>query len=144
MSLSVHDVDFRGACLCGDVSFHGRGLRDIVHCHCRQCLHGHGAVAAYTATKYENLSITSSGALRWYQSSNLARRGFCRRCAASLFWHRIDARQICIAASALDQGYKLRPARHIFVANIPTYDVITDRLDCYRGSMATSGAADLD
>ena len=38
-----------GGCLCGDVRFRIFGpLRDVINCHCGQCLRSHGNFAAYT------------------------------------------------------------------------------------------------
>ncbi len=76
-----------GRCLCGAVRYQIRGpLRAVVNCHCGQCRRTHGNVAAYTSAARADLVLTEDHGLKWYRSSEVAQRGFCRDCGASLFW----------------------------------------------------------
>ena len=77
--------EHHGGCLCGAVRFMVSGaLRGVIHCHCGQCLKTHGHAAAYTNAPREALRFSREDGLRWFNSSEWARRGFCAECGASL------------------------------------------------------------
>jgi hypothetical protein len=40
--------------------------------------------------------------LRWYLSSDIAKRGFCVTCVSTLFWRRFDSPKISTYAGTLD------------------------------------------
>jgi hypothetical protein len=129
------EVRATGRCLCGAVQYQVTGaLRDVVDCHCRMCLRSHGHVAAYTSTGLTDLRLTESRGLKWYQSSEKARRGFCQECGSSLFWHAEKARTIDIAAGTIDPPTGLKTVRHIFVADKSDYYEITDGLEQMPGN----------
>ncbi len=118
-----------GGCLCGAVRYQVRGpLRPVVNCHCGQCRKFHGHVAAYTSAARADLVLTEDRGLKWYQSSDFARRGFCGDCGASLFWERLDEDQISIAAGGIDGPSGLKTVQHIFTAHKGDYYEIADGL----------------
>ena len=126
-----------GRCLCGAVHFEAKGpLRDVVFCHCGQCLRNHGAPPGYSQAAWENIRLTGAENLAWYQSSERARRGFCRVCGSSLFWEPVGTGRVSIAAGCLDNPTGLRTARHIFVADKHEYYVIGDGAEQLPGTMA--------
>lgn len=126
-----------GACLCGGVRFEVRGaLRAVVNCHCGQCRRTHGHFAAYTKCRRAALRLLSRRTLRWYRSSASARRGFCSRCGASLFWDAVGDEGIAVAAGCLDAPTGLDTVRHIHVASAGDYYTISDDLEQLAGSMA--------
>lgn len=128
-----------GRCLCGAVSFEVQGpLRDVVMCHCGQCRRQHGAPPGYSQAAWENIRLTGAENLGWYQSSERARRGFCRICGSSLFWEPIATGRVSIAAGCLDRPTGLRTVRHIFVAEKCAYDEIADGLEQFPGTMANA------
>lgn len=103
-------------CLCGKVSFRLRGeIRNVVSCHCRQCQVSHGHFPAYTATPWPNIDPAPSDDVAWYQSSDIARRGFCRHCGSSLFWDPTHGRYVAVAAGLLDLPTGLTNEKHIFI-----------------------------
>ncbi|MCH8810085.1 MAG: GFA family protein, partial [Proteobacteria bacterium] len=107
-----------GRCLCGAVRYQIRGpLRPVVNCHCGQCRRTHGNVAAYTSAARADLVLTEDRGLKWYRSSEVARRGFCRNCGASLFWERLGGDRVAVAAGGIDPPSGLKTIRHIFVAD---------------------------
>lgn len=119
-----------GRCLCGAVRYQIRGpLRPVVNCHCGQCLRTHGNVAAYTSAARADLVMTEDRGLKWYRSSDFARRGFCRDCGASLFWERLGGDQVAVAAGCIDPPSGLKTIRHIFVADKGDYYEIADGLE---------------
>lgn len=126
-----------GGCLCGAVHYEVRGpLRAVVNCHCGQCRKFHGHYAAYSNAATDNISITGYRNLKWYRSSNFARRGFCKECGSSLFWERMKSGTISIAAGTLDSPTKLKTVRHIFVADMGDYYKLADKLQKLPGTMA--------
>jgi hypothetical protein len=132
-----------GGCLCGAVRYIVNGpLRDVVNCHCGQCRRTHGHFAAYSAAALDHFKLTNDGSLKWYQSSALARRGFCSVCGASLFWASQGDDYIAIAAGTLDQPTGLRTVAHIYVADAGDYYTIADGVETHPGTMRESGSGD--
>jgi hypothetical protein len=126
------NLQHSGGCLCGAVRYRVTGpLRGVVNCHCGQCLHTHGHYAAYTAANLNNFELTEQRGLKWYSSSDAARRGFCQECGASLFWQGLQGNSdiISIAAGTLDQPTGLTTIRHIFTAGAGDYYHISDDLE---------------
>ena len=120
---------YQGYCLCGAVKFLISGnLRDVVNCHCRQCLHTHGHYGAYTSVEKRKIHFVKNLGLKWFQSSNEARRGFCKECGASIFWERSDSEFISIAAGMLDTALYIKTNGHIFFSDKPSYYEILDDL----------------
>jgi len=111
-----------GGCLCGDVRYEVNGpLRNVITCHCEQCRRTSGHFVAASAANIDDLKLTEETGLRWYQSSEIARRGFCATCGSSLFWDptrdesSADPHHISIMAGTLDSPTGLETANHIFV-----------------------------
>ena len=124
-----------GGCLCGKVRYEVRGrLRDITACHCGQCRRQHGGFGLYSEAAVAEVVIADDSALAWYQSSAKARRGFCRHCGSALFWHRVGAPRMAVAAGSLDQPTGLKIVQHIYVEDKADYETITDGLPQLTGS----------
>ena len=123
-----------GGCLCGYVRYEVRGpLRPVVNCHCSQCRRTSGHFVAATATRPKALTFIASEGLRWYQSSEAARRGFCGNCGSSLFWEPTSGEKIVIMAGTLDRPTGLETAAHIFVDDAGDYYEIHDDLPRFTG-----------
>lgn len=119
----------RGQCMCGAVRFEVHGpLRPIIYCHCATCRRWSGHFVAATACAPENLRLVSAESLRWYASSEAARRGFCGTCGSPMFFEPMHGRHISIWAGTLDTPTGLEAATHIFVADKGDYYEITDGL----------------
>ncbi len=119
----------RGGCLCGAVRYEVRGpLRGVVLCHCGQCLRSHGHYGAYTSVRLEDLTLIEQGALKWYRSSDQARRGFCGTCGGRLFWEPSGQGRMAVAAGSFDQPSGLESVCHIFVEDAADYYAIADGL----------------
>jgi hypothetical protein len=119
----------RGRCLCGAVEYEVRGaLRPVVYCHCRMCRRTSGHFVAATACAREQLVLRSARSLRWYASSQRARRGFCADCGSNLFWEPLDQPYISIMAGTLEETRGLTAHGHIFVADAGDYYAIADGL----------------
>ncbi len=125
-----------GRCLCDAVTLEIRGpLRDVVVCHCGQCRRQHGAPPSYTAAAWSDVRMKGEENLAWYQSSPAARRGFCSKCGASLFWEPMGSGRVSIAAGCLDKPTDLRTVRHIYVADKGDFYEIKDGLEQLPHSM---------
>ncbi|MDY0874125.1 GFA family protein [Dongia rigui] len=124
-----------GRCLCGavDLTVNGK-LRDISQCHCSQCRRWHGHAPAYSKAYWADITLNGGEHVRWYQSSDQARRGFCDRCGSSLFWERSGADAVSIPAGVFDAPVSPRQRHHIFVADKGDYYQIPDKLPQYPGS----------
>lgn len=125
-----------GACLCGAVSYRVDGeLRPVIACHCSQCRKTSGHYVAATAADDIAIHVTDSEkALRWYQSSSFAQRGFCSRCGSNLFWKRDDASHTSIMAGTLNGDTGLRIEAHIFTADKGDYYALDADIPCFAGN----------
>ena len=122
-----------GGCLCGAVRFQVSGpLRDVVNCHCSMCQKLHGVFGAHSKAKKNNIAIIEGRGLKWYRTSEIAQRGFCRECGSSLFWREKGAeRDWAVSVGALDAtndgGHGQRITEHIWIDDKPGfYDFADD------------------
>ena len=134
-------LEHTGHCLCGKVSLRIRGeIRNVVSCHCGQCLRSHGHYPGYTATPWPNIELASPEEVAWYRSSDTARRGFCRHCGSSLFWDPAHGRYVAISAGLLDPPTGLINEKHIFTDEKGDYYRIPEGMDCMPSSMSAKPA----
>jgi len=102
-------------CLCGGTKIKVRGkLRHVINCHCSQCMKTHGNYAAYTACLEKNLTFVKKRTLKWYNSSKIAKRGFCSTCGGSMFYKLLNSNNISIAAGMFNNPTKLKTHSNIF------------------------------
>ena len=119
----------KGSCLCGAVRYEVTGaLRDVVLCHCSMCRKTHGHVGAYTATPKGGLTIREARGLKWYQSSDYARRGFCGECGGTLFFEPEGKDYVAIAAGTLDPPTGLKTVVQIHVNSAGDYYQIDESI----------------
>lgn len=108
-----------GRCLCGAVRYSVAGpLRDVIVCHCSECLRWAGGPWPATAARREDLEVSGEEALRWMPSpasATSASRGTCAVCGASLFWDAPGRPTVSIGAGTLDDAGGLAVAAHIYV-----------------------------
>lgn len=118
MSETIH----KGSCLCGAVKIEVAGdLPAPDACHCSQCRKQSGHYWASTDVLNSALTISGEDHVRWYQSSEKVRRGFCVSCGASLFWDPIGHDKIAIAMGVFDGPTDTSLWSHIFVADKGDY-----------------------
>lgn len=111
-----------GSCLCGAVTYEVHGpLRDVVACHCEQCRKQTGTYMSATAAKDTDFRITENRGLKWYHSSEGAKRGFCGECGSVLFWKGEGRDYTSITAGSLDGASGLKLAGHIFCDSAGDY-----------------------
>lgn len=118
-----------GSCLCRAVRFEvAVDLPAPDACHCTPCRKHSGHYFASTDVPKAALTVHGESHVKWFQSSEKVRRGFCSECGSSLFWDPIHRDWIGVAMGAFDgeTGTKLRI--HIFVASKGDYYDIADGL----------------
>lgn len=126
---SLPAVRARGSCLCGAVRYEVMGtLRDVVECHCAMCRKTHGHIGAYTATPKGSLHLVEARDLKWYKSSENARRGFCGECGGTLFFEPANKDYIAIAAGTLDPPTGLKTVVQIHVNSAGDYYPIDESI----------------
>lgn len=114
-----------GGCLCGAVRYEVHGpLRPVVVCHCTQCRKQTGHFLAATGCLREHLVLTRTDGLKWYRSSDIAKRGFCGECGSVIFWQADVAAHTSITPGTLDGDTGLQTAVHIGVADKGDYYAI--------------------
>ena len=91
------------------------------------CRRQSGHIVAGATAKKSDFSMTGAAELSWFQSSAMARRGFCRLCGSNLFWDD-GGDQMGINMGSLDQPTGLKLERHIYVSDKADYYQIDDGL----------------
>ena len=126
-------VSLLASCLCKGVKFKTNGEhRNISNCHCIQCRKTHGIYGAYSNVKDKDIKFINKKNLSWFKSSKNAKRGFCKKCGASIFFKIKDSDNISIAAGMFDKPTKLKTMRNIFVRTKSDFYKITDKLPKYK------------
>lgn len=116
----------QGHCLCGAVSFTGKGASEGIHCcHCRDCARWNGG-PLLSVEFTEGYDI--EGPVRWFESSDWAERGSCERCGSALFWRMRDGSHCSAAVGAFDEPKTFTKIdSHIFIDSKPGhYDFADD------------------
>lgn len=124
-------MTIRGSCECGSVVFEVDGpLRPTIACHCTQCRKTSGHYWAATEVPYSSFKLVTDEGLKWYRSSEQARRGFCASCGSSLFWREEGEDAISIGAGTLDDLPRgaTTITQHIFVSDKGTYYEVANGL----------------
>jgi hypothetical protein len=121
-----------GSCLCGAVHYSVHGpLRDVILCHCTMCRRAGTHLGAFSACAPGDLVVQGARALRWYQSSPNARRGFCGQCGSNLFWEPTPTTHISIAAGSLNAPTGLTIREQIFCASKGDYYELAADIPCH-------------
>ena len=111
----MEKLSMKASCLCGGIQFKTKGYhRNIQNCHCIQCMKTHGHYAAYTNVEEQNIKFIKKRTLKWFRSSKRAKRGFCSKCGASIFFKVIGTKNISIAAGMFNRPVKLKTLMNIF------------------------------
>jgi len=115
-------LSLKASCLCGGIKLKTQGYhRNLQNCHCIQCMKPHGHHAAYTNVEERDVKFLKKRTLKWFKSSKRAKRGFCNKCGASLFFKIIGAKTISIAAGMFNRPVKLKTTMNIFVKGKSDY-----------------------
>ncbi|KAA9133585.1 GFA family protein [Marinihelvus fidelis] len=111
-------MKFEGGCHCGAVHFEvAAPSKWCAHCHCESCRRYHGAgYVTWAGFDVRGFRVTrGEDALRWYESSRDAERGFCGLCGSSmLFRSERSPGEMHIALGSLDGAIDRAPQAHVF------------------------------
>jgi len=111
----------KGQCLCADVQFETPMPGHIDACHCETCRRWNGG-PFIGADFREGINITKDDGLSWYDSSDWAKRGFCKTCGTSLFYCLKSSPGFwSIASGTLDLPEGLKLGKEIFIDEKPDY-----------------------
>ena len=122
-------LSLTASCLCGSIKIKTKGYhRNVSNCHCIQCRKTHGIYGAYSNVEDKDIKFINKKNLSWFKSSRNAKRGFCKKCGASIFFKIKDSDNISIAAGMFDKPTKLKTMRNIFVGTKSDFYKITDKL----------------
>jgi len=123
----MKDAAICGGCLCGGARYRvTRLLNGVVNCFCGQCRKTSGHHVAATRSRRADLHLESERTLKWYRSSEKARRGFCGECGGNLFRRHDDQDTISIMAGSIDAPTGLRFCKNPHVEDAGDYQIIPD------------------
>lgn len=122
-----------GGCACGAVRYLVDGpLRDVLVCHCVDCVAAVGRPWAATAAYRRDLALSSAEGLRWRRapaSDHDASRGRCCRCDTVVFWDAPGRDTVSIGVETLDQAPALVVGGHIWVSQDPGWEPGEEELE---------------
>ncbi len=122
-----------GRCLCGAVRFEVSGPLAPPHaCHCGQCRRQSGHFVASTRVRRSAYSLVEDRGLKWYRSSEFARRGFCAECGCAMLWDD-GGEDVYISMGCFEQPTGVTLTRHIFADEKGDYYDISDGLPAFAG-----------
>jgi len=111
-----------GSCLCGAVAFQiSAHENNVTACHCSQCRKMTGNYWASFHMADKDLKFTRQDGLKWFASSDFAKRGFCKECGSTLFWKRNGSDEISVCPGSIDGKTGLQLRDHIFVSDAGDY-----------------------
>ena len=107
-----------GGCHCGAVRFAIAGETfGVIACHCRDCQQMHGNYNVMVAAPREAVVIEGATNIRWYASSDAARRGFCATCGGRLFKDILAGDRLLVSAGTIDPPTGKRIVKNIWEAS---------------------------
>lgn len=104
-----------GGCLCGAIRYEARpDKREGYYCHCRMCQLAFGNTrAAFLNLRKDQVRWLAEP--RWYESSKIARRGFCGHCGTPLAFQYLDSERMDLSIGSLDDPSAVRPVSHFAI-----------------------------
>ncbi|MEA1013369.1 GFA family protein [Sphingosinicella sp. LY1275] len=127
-------ADMTGGCACGRIRYSVEIENDEAYlCHCRMCQRATGGVSV----AFKN---AKKAAVRWerepdyYESSPIARRGYCAACGTSLTFEYADgeSENLDLTIASFDDPSPFRPVHHFGVESMHRAWLDTSGLPEYR------------
>ena len=117
MSAAVETMT--GGCQCGRIRYAARIEGDDAYlCHCKMCRHATGGVSiAFRGAKKADVEWTTR-APDYYDSSPIARRGFCSACGTPLTFEFPDSDSMDLTVGSFDDPTRFRPTRNFAAESI--------------------------
>ena len=123
-----------GGCLCGACRYETAAVPlNIRVCHCHLCQKATGA-PFYARVQVPLDTLTITGPVGWYPSSDAIKRGFCPSCGTTLFSRRDSSHVIGLAMGSLDDPDLFSPTDHIWVSSKQAWLVLADGLLQHEGN----------
>lgn len=131
MSKDITQIDsgqiHSGSCACGKVRYKVKGpLNDAVACHCIICRKTTGHYFASIDVAPENFELIDQQGLQWYESTAIAKRGFCKYCGGQLFFKPCDSDKISVTAGTMDSPLGIAIKAHIYTDYKGDYYALQD------------------
>jgi hypothetical protein len=127
-----------GGCMCGRVRYTARIDSDDAYlCHCRMCQRASGNVSL-ALKNVRQADVSWSQEPDYYQSSPIARRGFCAACGTSLtFQYLAGTDKMDLIVGTFDDPSRFKPNAHFGAESmhrawIDTTDLPETRSDDYQ------------
>ena len=99
-----------GGCQCGAVRFRLSARRDNAHiCHCRMCQKAVGGPFAVICPIPKAAFHLTRGALAYFRSSDVGRRGFCSACGTPMTFDYPEDDEFGVLVGTLDQPDRAPP-----------------------------------
>ncbi len=112
-----------GGCQCGAVRFAVSDLGRASICHCRMCQKAFGSFFAPLVLAKDGRF--TRGEPKWFDSSNLAKRGFCEECGTPLAYETKFGLEFSIGA--FDDPTKVAPVIQVNMSDkLPFYDDLSN------------------
>lgn len=111
--MSAEGFGVRGGCQCGAVRYAARAKNDRAYfCHCRMCQLAFGHLSGVFCEVSKEGVEWENGEPAYYNSSKVARRGFCPECGTPLTFEYLDTEDLHLALGSLDEPGRFRPVAH--------------------------------
>lgn len=116
-----------GGCQCGAVRYVLDEPPEHVHvCHCRMCQKAVGGPFAVICPVQKTALRVTRGAISYYRSSDVARRGFCAACGTPLTFDYPEADDTGVLVGTLDEPDRAPPvAQHGNEGRVAWYAELT-------------------
>ena len=102
-----------GGCLCGAIRYEVTADKsENWFCHCRMCQRWSGSVVATDAIVAKGDLRITRGTPKFYQSSDIAERGFCENCGSPMIFRAIRDDWLSIQTGTLDNPELAPPSGH--------------------------------
>lgn len=113
MKPSETSVALTGGCQCGAVRYALTAPVEHPHfCHCRMCQRAVGGPFAALGAVPRPAHRWTRGTPKFFESSTVARRGFCGDCGTPLSFEYLDSTHINLTLCSLDDPAAVTPGRH--------------------------------
>jgi hypothetical protein len=76
-------------------------------------------------------TVTMSGPIGWYNSSDDLKRGFCTQCGTTLFSARASINAVGITMGSLDHPDRFTPVEHIWMSSKQAWLGFEGDVPCY-------------
>jgi len=114
-------TDTQGQCHCGEVTFEGKGpIKGVDACHCSTCRQLNAG--PYMGVGFhEGITLHKQDSLKWYDSSEWARRGFCDACGTALFYNLKGSDFYSVSSGCLDMPETMSLNKEYFIDEKPGF-----------------------